>query len=152
MLYFAYGSNLDPVQMTRRCPSAQVVGVARLPAHRLTFPRPCESWGGGVAGIEACDDDGCVEGVVYELCDEDVAALDRYEGVAEGHYERRRVTVTTADGGTLDTLTYYANTDPAGSPPPSQRYLDALLRGARHHGLPAAYIAALERIVTTDIR
>jgi len=34
MLYFAYGSNLDPVQMGERCPGAHVVGLAALREHR----------------------------------------------------------------------------------------------------------------------
>lgn len=150
-LYFAYGSNLDPAQMTRRCPSARFVCCARLMGHRLTFPRGSESWGGGVAGIDPCRDGTCVEGVVYELSDGDLATLDGFEGTAEGHYLRRRVGVMT-DGGISDVWTYYANADPAGSLPPSRRYLDAIVRGARRHGLSADYIVNLERIATGDIR
>jgi hypothetical protein len=37
VLYFAYGSNLDEVQMRRRCPQAVLVGPARLLGHRLVF-------------------------------------------------------------------------------------------------------------------
>ena len=152
MLYFAYGSNLDPLQMARRCPSARVVCLATLTGHRLTFPRPCASWDGGVAGIEPCDGAHCVECVVYDLCDDDVAALDRYEGVAEGDYTRRQVTVTTSDGRRLEVLTYFANPHEQGPCAPSSRYLGALIRGARHHGLPSTYIAALENIPASDIR
>ena len=32
MLYFAYGSNLDPEQMQFRCPGAKAVGLAGLRA------------------------------------------------------------------------------------------------------------------------
>ena len=39
MIYFAYGSNLDFVQMRSRCPSAQFVAVAKLPDHQLAFTR-----------------------------------------------------------------------------------------------------------------
>ena len=38
MRYFAYGSNMDPIQMKSRCPSAKVIGVAKLPHYRLAFP------------------------------------------------------------------------------------------------------------------
>jgi hypothetical protein len=34
MYYFAYGSNLDPAQMARRCPGATLVGPAQLANHR----------------------------------------------------------------------------------------------------------------------
>lgn len=144
--YFAYGSNLDFAQMRRRCPSSRVVGRAWLPGYRVTFPRPCESWGGGVAGIEpAAGHD--AHGVVYELCDEDLATLDDYEGVADGDYDRREVEVHCEAGGTMRVWTYFANPQP-GCPPPSRRYLDAIVRGARYHRLPGAYV---ERLAATPI-
>ena len=39
MFYFAYGSNMDPVQMEERCPGAVALGAAHLPGWRLTFTR-----------------------------------------------------------------------------------------------------------------
>ena len=36
VLYFAYGSNMDPDQMATRCPSTSAVGPARLAGWRLT--------------------------------------------------------------------------------------------------------------------
>lgn len=39
MIYFAYGSNLDPAQMAERCPDSPFLAVARLDDHRLDFPR-----------------------------------------------------------------------------------------------------------------
>ena len=38
MLYFAYGSDLDPAEMKAMCPEQHVVGLAVLPDHRLAFP------------------------------------------------------------------------------------------------------------------
>ena len=51
MLYFAYGSNLNPDQMHHRCPEHSVVGLAALRDHRLTFPLTSHDWGGGVASV-----------------------------------------------------------------------------------------------------
>ena len=36
-LYFAYGSNMDLLQMDYRCPAAEVIGNVRLVDYRLTF-------------------------------------------------------------------------------------------------------------------
>ena len=36
-LYFAYGSNLDPTQMRRRCPTSAPAGPATLDGWRLAF-------------------------------------------------------------------------------------------------------------------
>ena len=97
MLYFAYGSNLDSEQMKRRCPQMVPVGLAALRDHRLAFPRTSRDWGGGVASpVLAHGHD--LWGYVYDLDDEDVAALDRYEGWhGSGHpengYDRETVTV-----------------------------------------------------------
>ena len=39
MIYFAYGSNLDPGQMAERCPAIAASALPGLPGHRLCFPR-----------------------------------------------------------------------------------------------------------------
>jgi hypothetical protein len=158
MLYFAFGSNLNPVQMAERCPGNKVVGLAVLRDHRLAFPLSSSTWGGGVAGVQVAHGSE-VWGVVYDLSDEHVAALDRYEGfVGPGNqhnlYERERVWVdlTRADDDSIPRRVraeYYVPrvTNPS---PPSRRYLDAILEGAKHHRLPDGYVATLARTATVD--
>lgn len=153
MLYFAFGSNLNPSQMADRCPGNTVVGLAALRDHRLAFPLTSATWGGGVAGVQVAHGS-TVWGVVYDLTDENVAALDRYEGFrapGDQHnlYERERVWVdlTRPDDGSIPRRVraeYYVPrvTNPA---PPSRAYLDAILEGARHHRLPDEYVAQLAR-------
>ena len=148
MLYFAYGSNLDPDQMRSRCPESRTVGLALLRDHKLTFPLRSEHWGGGAAGV-AHAHGGTVWGVLYELSDSDLASLDGYEGwkgPGDHHnlYDRELVTVelTRPDDGSVPrrvrATTYLART--LNPTPPSRRYLDTLLKGARHHRLPPEYI------------
>jgi len=79
MLYFAYGSNLDGRQMSWRCPSAEVVGAAWLPDHRLAFAGHSRLWGGAVATVAPAPG-AAVEGLVYRISGADLAALDRCEG------------------------------------------------------------------------
>ncbi|MEK7331485.1 MAG: gamma-glutamylcyclotransferase family protein [Candidatus Eisenbacteria bacterium] len=154
MLYFAYGSNLDPDQMRTRCPESRVVGLAALPDHRLTFPLHSEGWGGGAAGASHAHGS-TVWGVLYELSESDLASLDRYEGwkgPGDHHnlYDRDLVTVvlTRADDGSVPrrvrATTYFART--LNPTPPSRRYLDTILKGARHHRLPPEYIEWLESL------
>ena len=156
MFYFAYGSNLDPVQMGSRCPGARTAGLAALHDHRLAFPRRSETWDGGVAGIQPAHG-ATVWGMVYDLTDSDLAVLDGYEGFraagdAHNLYEREQITVelTRADDGSIPrrvrAWTYLAR--PANPTPPSRRYLDTILRGARHHHLPEDYVAALAAVAT----
>jgi len=42
------------------------------------------------------DEDGVVEGILYEITDEDIKKLDRYEGYPQ-HYERQKVRLQSGD-------------------------------------------------------
>ena len=151
MLYFAYGSNLDPEQMRTRCPGAKVVGLAALRDHWVAFPLFSNDWGGGVSSLQLAHGD-TVWGVLFDLTEEHLATLDEYEGFrgpGDQHnvYDREQVTVelTRPDDGSFPrrvrASTYVAR--PAKPSPPSRRYLDTVLRGARHHRLPEEYVAKL---------
>lgn len=70
-LYFAYGSNLLPSRMIRRCPHALSVGPAILPNYQITERL--------YADVDFRDGSQ-VFGFLYLLRASDVVALDRYEG------------------------------------------------------------------------
>ena len=76
-LYFAYGANMNASAMARRCPRSKALGLARLVRHRLAVMR--EGW-----LTVARDPRSAVHGVLWDLALADVAALDRYEGMAAG--------------------------------------------------------------------
>ncbi len=154
MLYFSFGSNLDPDQMRARCPAHRVVGVAVLRDHKLVFPLFSEGWGGGVASVQLSHGND-VWGVLFELTEEDIRALDGYEGFrapgdAHNLYERDQIWVDLVrpeDGSVprrVRAWTYLAHT--ANPMRPSRRYIEAIVRGARAHKLPDDYVAQLGRI------
>jgi len=158
MLYFAYGSNLNPEQMAERCPGYRVVGLAVLRDFKLIFPLTSHDWGGGVSSVAPLHG-GTVWGMVYDLSEEQLASLDRYEaykGPGDQHnlYDREGVFVdlTRPDDGSIPrrirALCYIAR--PSNPAPPSRRYLDAVLSGARHHRLPEEYVASVGKIATAD--
>jgi len=140
--YFAYGSNMDPKQMASRCPGSVAIGSARLPNYELAFVWDSPGWGGGVATVIPSSSLE-VWGVLWDLTDEHIEALDRYEGVAIGAYVKERVDVE-AEIGLVDALIYVA-TD-ARSKRPSNRYLDALIGGAQVFSLPADYVEQLRHL------
>jgi|SRR6267154_1557056 len=148
MLYFAYGSNMDEqrVKAANRCPNARFIFNAVLPGNRLVFTRGGEP--GNCAADAVPEPGSLVWGVVYDITDSDRRQLDSLEGVAIRAYRPKEVLVHPH--GDMEqrvmVLTYSAS-DPADiQRAPSREYLDYLLRGARRWGLPADYIAQLERI------
>ena len=95
-LYFAFGSNMDAAQMSRRCPGAVALGTATLKEHRLVFRGPSRKRGGGVLSVDPAPE-AAVRGVLYEVTDAHLEALDRFEGAPEW-YLRAQCTVVTDDG------------------------------------------------------
>jgi len=152
MLYFAYGSNMDAAQMNERCPSAKFVCRAKLPAHRLAFTRRSLRRGCGVADVLR-DKTKHVWGVVYELVESDLDALDRDEDFRPGrpdnqnNYTRENCHVWHEGDENRPLLATIYRGHPQPNPPlPDWDYKNLIVTGARHWKLPPYYIQELEAI------
>jgi len=75
-LYIAYGSNLNLSQMSRRCPTAEVVGASEVKDYELLFRGGSR---GAVATIEPLKGS-LVPVLVWSIKGLDEQSLDRYEG------------------------------------------------------------------------
>ena len=96
--YFAYGSNMDPVQMKERKVQYRAAEKALLGDYRVAFNLLSKGrWNGGVADVVASPGS-TVEGVLYLTTEEGLKTLDKYEGVHEDRYRRGEVTVEHQDG------------------------------------------------------
>lgn len=154
MKYFAYGSNLDLVQMTQRCPAAKLVGPAHLANHRICFPRRSPVRGCAVASVEP-HKGAIVWGVIYELDDDDLRRLDEREGfdpvnpTAVNRYCRVDVTVHSNPEERIDAVAYVAvpEDDPGH---PSEGYMRHIIEGAVAHSFPDDYIEFLRAIVALE--
>ncbi len=141
--YFAYGSNMSPaIFLEHRGMHPRAVRRGSLAGHRVCFHLPVGPGERGVANLEACVE-GRVWGVLYLLAAQECDRLDRTEGVDRGFYRRAPVDVITDDGEHIAAFTY-SSIHAATGRKPSARYLGLLLDGARHHGLPDAYVRTLE--------
>lgn len=123
-LYFAYGSNLDPHQMTARCPQARFVARAELREHRLVFGGFSRRWRGAVASVEPAPGY-VVPGCVYTLGPGELELLDRFEG----NYARFLHAVFSMDGGSLKPAHHYRlnpRPDLVGQLQRSDRYIEKL--------------------------
>lgn len=145
MLYFAYGSNMDVAQMKERCPESRLIGKASLAGYRLTFDKGSPSWGGGVADIVK-DGNSQVWGLIYEVSEEDLKALDRYEG-HPNFYRRVEITINDAQGKKQKAIAYEVVSKESFIPP-SPRYLNIIKAAAKTYNFPKDYQEFLEGIST----
>ncbi len=142
--YFAYGSNTDPERFRSRVGSWRSRRPARLADHRLRFASSVRSEGGGGAVVDP-DPGRSVDGVLYEITPEQLAAMDREEfdpnrdTEQTGRRLRREVLV---DGERVEAELYTVEDD-GGWHPPSETYLGHILRGLEDAGHPRE---ALDRV------
>ncbi|MFX0198695.1 MAG: gamma-glutamylcyclotransferase family protein [Candidatus Hodarchaeota archaeon] len=149
-MYFAYGSNINMRQMKQRCPSAKFHSHAVLQGYQITFPLWSEKWGGGVAGIHMKKGKQ-VEGVVYEVSEGDLEELDKFEGVDKGHYCRKKVGAIVKTGQSLESWVYVPGSADKVQFPPSRKYLETILEGAKRHNFSKQYIGRLTKLLTKAI-
>lgn len=71
ILYFAYGSNMNPVRMGQRCPGATALGVGILRNYRLA-----ERLYADIDFREGAE----VHGVLYLISERNLRSLDAHEG------------------------------------------------------------------------
>ncbi len=144
---FSYGSNLCPDQLGRRCSRWDGSGlVVRLNGWRWAISKIRAGRAGeGVAGIHPDPAAHCW-GVVHHLAPDDRRALDRCEGVANGHYRHQSVRVTTLAGERFRVSTYVPTPAWSGEGlSPSADYAGRILRGATHWQLPQHWRRELAR-------
>jgi len=136
--YFAYGSNMSGEQMRSRCPGANDPLNAVLDDHDWLLNRR------GVATLEPAPGRE-VHGVLWDVTADDLAALDRWEGVPR--YYRRSTMAVRTNAGSVDAEVYI---DPVVDPisdPEHWRpgYLDVIRRGAAERALPEHWQRTLAR-------
>jgi gamma-glutamylcyclotransferase (GGCT)/AIG2-like uncharacterized protein YtfP len=147
LTYFAYGSNLWPEQMHARLgelfkenelPTGFQSRVATLPHHRVNFSM-LGSDGSYYANVVPAQ--GEVLGVLYHLNPRALEILDLFEG----GYQRQLMQVYDATNTEFEAVVYVAKTESlTESGKPDFEYLQRILRGGMHHGLPVAYLRSIE--------
>ncbi len=150
--YFAYGSNMNAVRLfeDRLKPEGVAAGeriAGRLDGWRLAFNKRGRVDGTGAGNIVLAPG-AIVHGTLNLLPPQGFDVLDRYEGVAGGHYERRTVTVVRGDSGAaVEAITYVALLVSDGLRP-TRDYLGHLLAG--RDLLPTDYYRQLSETATID--
>ena len=128
MYYFAYGSNLSKKQMAERCPDSKPKFSAVLPNYRLIFTVWSRQWKGGVASAKPFRGEK-VKGAVYEISENDLKKLDRFEDYPVT-YNRLNVIVWTDEGDSAEAVTYIKK-EQSQETKPSLEYLAVIRQGYR---------------------
>jgi len=144
MNYFAYGSNCDPERFVSRVGPWKSVRRGRLEGYRLRFADSVRSEGGGGAVIDPVAG-AHVYGVLFEINEEQIAAMDReeFDPARDVSQVGRRICVQVqTDDGTVDAQCYTV-VDAGGFHPPSERYLGHILRGLEAAGHDEAALSVI---------
>ena len=146
-LYFAYGSNMLTRRLRERTPSALSIGTATLAGHELRWHKVSKDGSAKCDFVPGSSPQSCVHGVVFEIANADMAALDLAEGLGMGY--RKEVVEVACAQGVIEAWTYRAtNIDHLALPYTWYKVL--VVAGAREHGLPRSYVDALTAVATKD--
>lgn len=110
----------------------------------LVYDFPSRWWGGRVAGLTDAPG-GSVYGRLFEINGQDWPIIQHKEGAVTGMCVERLVRVRV-EGQELKATAFVTSPKRASTEGAiSQRFIDALVRGAQSAGLPAEYIERLRR-------
>lgn len=149
LYYFAYGSNLHPMRLMERVPSATLVGVVELNNFRLTFHKKSTDGSSKCNLFESEKDTDIVHGAIYEIDDRQKNALDDFEGKGSGYidtqiklsYQEREYlcfTYLAQQSYIIDNLRPY------------NWYKEIVLLGATYLEFPRSYIERIESVDTME--
>jgi hypothetical protein len=141
-LYAAYGSNMDPRRMLKRCPHSPLETTGWLTGWRLTFGGEEHGWDGALPTIVQ-DPLEQVFVAVYDVSREDESALDSWEGADSGLYRKTKVRIFTLTGETV-VWTYVLDAYEGGLP--SASYVGVLAEAAEAADAPDDYVLRLRSL------
>ncbi|MEN8160588.1 MAG: gamma-glutamylcyclotransferase family protein [Myxococcota bacterium] len=147
MRYAAYGSNLHPLRLQERTPSARLLGTEALAGFAIRFVKRGRDGSGKCTLVESTASS--VHVAVYEIEDAEKPRLDALEGLGRGY------SLATLElprlGRCLTYLGQPEHLDPTLAP--YSWYKELVLVGCEVHRFPEAYvreIAVIESVVDPD--
>jgi gamma-glutamylcyclotransferase len=148
MKYFAYGSNMleERLKAPNRVPGAVFLTKGCVRKYKLRFHKKSDD-GSGKCNIVRTDfEKDVVYGVVFDVPDDQLEALERAEGVGHGYHQDNEIPIRF-DGTEMCMLTYAADLRAINDTLiPYVWYHELVIAGAEQHGLPEDYIAGLQAV------
>ena len=143
--YFAYGSNLHPMRLLERIPSANLISVVELKNYRLTFHKKSTDGSAKCNLLETGESSDSVHGVIYEIKPEHKEKLDGFEGKGQGYTDNQiRFQVQEQE---YNCFTYLAQQSHiVDSLKPYHWYKEMVILGAKYLKFPDSYVSSIELV------
>jgi len=143
--YFAYGSNLHPVRILDRVPSAKLIGATNISKHGLTFHKVGLDGSGKCSLIETGDAEDLVYGAIYVIDAQHKVILDEFESLGKGYIDRE-ITIKH-NNNSYRCFTYFAQREFIDSSlMPYHWYKKLVVLGAEYLKLPKHYVESIQLI------
>ena len=145
MKYLAYGSNLHPLRILMRTPSAKLLGTDVLIGKNITFQKRSND-GSSKCTIHDVEYESSTHVAVYSINDDEKYLLDEAEGLGSGYNlvevdldKYGRCLTYVSDDAYLDK-----------SLKPYSWYRALVLIGCEYHEFPRSYIQQIRTVATVD--
>jgi hypothetical protein len=149
LYYFAYGSNLHPVRLLERVPSAQLVGVIELSQHSLAFQKRGRDGSSKCNLVRTGQESDGAYGAIYQIDSAHKQTLDCFEGNGNGYHDSQ-LTVEL-HGQEYRCFTYFAQQSYIENDlMPYHWYKDLVVLGAKHLQFPDVYVRSIELIESVE--
>ena len=141
MLYAAYGSNLHPLRLQQRSPSAQLIGTSAIAHHTLRFhKRGYRDFSGKCNLIE--QPESTAYAAIYDIPSHEMDLLDKAEGAGSG-YDRTFINVDRFG----DCIIYLAAPEHIDDRLlPFSWYKALVLVGCERFAFPESYVKAIRAV------
>ena len=148
MKYFAYGSNMLEERLKARVPGGIFINTCSVRKYKLRFHKKSDDCSGKCNIVKTGFKKDAIYGVVFEVPDDQLKALNEAEGIGHGYRHNYNISIRLADGTKPPVLTYVAT---------GLKYIDdslipyvwyhaLVIAGAEQHKLPEDYIAGLQAV------
>lgn len=143
LYYLAYGSNLHPVRLRERVPSAELLDVVELRHYRLAFQKRGQD-GSSKSNLARTGEEG-----IYQIDSAHKPILDRIEGKGNGYHDRQLPVGLHGKG--YASLTYLAQPSYIeNNLKPYHWYQTLVVLGAKYLRFPNAYVRSIESIESLE--
>ncbi|EQC39733.1 hypothetical protein SDRG_03161, partial [Saprolegnia diclina VS20] len=139
--YFAIGSMMNPISLSNR-------GLAPVESHPAEVLEYKLQFFGAAGMAEAVPEAGAsFHGVLHKMASAEMQVLDQMEST----YIRVPATTRLYDGRLVDATIYGRDAAKVAAlgqedKPPSERYIEIMVRGCEHYGVAASHIALLKSV------